>query len=86
MTHDPTNPAGPRRCRLHIFDGRYEVLHRRQHLVTLDLDSPSIDMTLDLHLQQLTRAALADGEPMDRPRLEVRDAATGQLLVDRPGV
>ncbi|SCL31859.1 hypothetical protein GA0070616_4345 [Micromonospora nigra] len=86
MTHDPASPTGPRRYWLRIYDGRYEVLHHRQHLVTLDLDAPGIDGILDQHLQQLTRAALADNEPMDAPRLEVCDVATGAVVIDRAGM
>lgn len=61
--------------RLHIFDGDYEVLHKRTHVVTLDLDAPSSEGALNQHLWALTRDARAANEPMDAPRLEVRDAA-----------
>ncbi|MBM0275079.1 hypothetical protein [Micromonospora tarensis] len=61
--------------RLHIYDGTYEVLHGRQHLVFIDLDVPGYESTLDRHLWALTRDALAANEPMDAPRMEVRDPA-----------
>lgn len=61
--------------RLHIFDGQYEVLHQRNHVLILDLDVPGYESTLDRHLWALTRDAMAANEPMGSPRLEVRDAA-----------
>ena len=85
MTDHAAQPGGPRRCRLHIFDGQYEVLHKELHLATLNLDAPDIDLVLSQHLHALTRAALAANEPMDRPRLEVRDATTGVLILNRTG-
>ncbi|MEU4777452.1 hypothetical protein [Micromonospora sp. NPDC023633] len=71
--------------RLRIYDGQYEVLHKRNYVVTLDLDGPSLDMALVHHLQALTREALAANEPMDSPRLEVCDARTGAVLLDWSG-
>ncbi|MEU5950529.1 hypothetical protein ABZ793_34010 [Micromonospora sp. NPDC047465] len=71
--------------RLRIYDGQYEVLHRRNYVVTLDLDGPGLDGTLDRQLQTLTREALAANEPMDSPRLEVCDARTGAVLLDWSG-
>ncbi|SCL42179.1 hypothetical protein GA0074692_6851 [Micromonospora pallida] len=80
-----TDPAPPQRYRLHIFDGAYEVLHKRIFIVTLDLTLPGYEGILDRHLQALTRAALAAHEPMSAPRLEVRDAVTGALVLDWSG-
>jgi hypothetical protein len=59
------------RFRLRIFDGQYEVLHKRQHFVVVDLDSPAADGILGRQLVALTRQAQAANEPMDAPRLEV---------------
>lgn len=73
------------RYRLHIFDGTYEVLHKRVYIVTVDLDGPGADAYLTQQLQALTREAIAANEPMDSPRLEVRDAATGVLVRDWTG-
>jgi hypothetical protein len=78
-------PARTGRYRLHVFDGAYEVLANRTYVVTLDLDRPAVDGILDRHLQSLTREATAANEPMDSPRLEVRDAATGVKLLDWTG-
>ncbi|MET7949201.1 hypothetical protein [Micromonospora sp. NPDC005324] len=61
--------------RLHIFDGDYEVLHKRTHIAYLDLNLPNYESALDRHLWALTRDARAANEPMDAPRMEVRDAA-----------
>lgn len=70
--------------RLHIFDGQYEVLHQRIHMVVLDLSLPGYEAELRAHLAGLTRQALAANEPMDCPRLEVRVAATGVTVLDWP--
>ncbi|GAB3817583.1 hypothetical protein [Micromonospora zhanjiangensis] len=74
--HQPPIP----RYRLHIFDGTYEVLHHRTYVVTLDLNAPGFGSVLDRHLQQLTREAVTANEPMDAPRLEVRDLAGNKVL------
>lgn len=81
----PQPAQQPQRYRLHIFDGVYEVLHDRTYLITLDLDRPGYEGTLDRQLQALTREAEAANEPMDRPRLEVRDAVTGVKVLDWTG-
>jgi hypothetical protein len=57
--------------RLKIFDGQYEVLHKRLFMVDLDLQSASLPGILDRQLVILTRQAEAANEPMDNPRLEV---------------
>lgn len=56
---------------LRIFDGQYEVLHKRIFMVELDLNSPYLGGVLDRQLVALTRQAEAANEPMDAPRLEV---------------
>ncbi|EEP73487.1 hypothetical protein MCAG_03814 [Micromonospora sp. ATCC 39149] len=71
--------------RLRVYDGAYEVLHKRRYVVTLDLEYPGLDGVLSQHLQQLTREALAANEPMDSPRLEVCDPRTGTVLLDWSG-
>ncbi|AYF30589.1 hypothetical protein CSH63_24725 [Micromonospora tulbaghiae] len=71
--------------RVHVFDGAYEVLHKRTLTYQLDLEGPGVDGVLDRLLQSLTRAALADNEPMDAPRLEIRDARTGATVLDWNG-
>ncbi len=71
--------------RVHIFDGQYEVLHKRVFTYQLDLEGPGVDGMLDRLLQALTRAALAANEPMDHPRLEVRDAVSGVKVLDWTG-
>ncbi|OKI52840.1 hypothetical protein [Micromonospora sp. CB01531] len=71
--------------RLHVFDGQYEVLANRRYVVVLDLSIPGYATTLNQQLQALTRDALAANEPMDVPRLEVRDAATGTKVLDWSG-
>lgn len=78
-------PALPRKYRLHIYDGEYEVLHDRLHLITLDLDGHGVELVLAQQLQALTRAALAANEPMDAPRLVVVDVATGARVRDWTG-
>lgn len=70
--------------RLHIFDGQYEVLTDRRHVVILDLSIPGYESTLNQQMQALTRQALAANEPMDSPRLEVRDQA-GTVVLDWAG-
>lgn len=82
MTHQKPTTG---RYRLHIFDGQYEVLADRVHIVNLDLDGPGVDGILDRHLQALTRAAIAVHEPMTAPRLEVRDVDTGARVRDWTG-
>lgn len=72
--------------RLHIFDGQYEVLANRRHVVILDLSLPGYATILSQQLQALTRDALAANEPMDAPRLEVRDPGTGALVLNWTGV
>lgn len=59
------------RYRLKIFDGEYEVLHKRLFQIDLDLDSPYVPSVLNERLVALTRQAQAANEPMDAPRLEV---------------
>ncbi|MEK8108636.1 hypothetical protein NKG94_34370 [Micromonospora sp. M12] len=71
--------------RLHIYDGDYEVLHKRTYTLNVDLDGPGVDGLLDRQLQALTREARAANEPMDSPRLEVRDARTGAKMLDWTG-
>ncbi|OKI47247.1 hypothetical protein [Micromonospora sp. CB01531] len=71
--------------RLHIFDGQYEVLASRRYVVVLDLSVPGYASILSQQLQALTRDARAANEPMDAPRLEVCDAATGTKVLDWSG-
>lgn len=71
--------------RLHVYDGAYEVLSNRTYVVTLDLTSPGLDGQLDRQLQALTREAVAANEPMDVPRLEIRDIRTGAKVLDWVG-
>jgi predicted naringenin-chalcone synthase len=78
-------PAAPRQYRLHVYDGEYEVLHDRQHVITLDMDGHGVDLVLAQQLQALTRAALAANETMDAPRLVVVDVATGERVRDWTG-
>lgn len=72
--------------RLHIFDGQYEVLHQRRYVLVLDLSVPGYAAVLGQQLQALTREALAANEPMDHPRLEVRDAVSGVKVLDWAGM
>ncbi|WKU03768.1 hypothetical protein [Micromonospora sp. HUAS LYJ1] len=72
--------------RLHIFDGQYEVLADRRHIVILDLSLPGYGTILGQQLQALTRDALAANEPMDAPRLTVHDAGTDAYILDWTGV
>lgn len=65
-----------RRFQLKIFDGQYEVLHNRLHVVDLDLQSPYMAGVLNERLTALSRQAEAANEPMDAPRLEVWDGNT----------
>ncbi|GGM14435.1 hypothetical protein [Micromonospora yangpuensis] len=71
--------------RVHVFDGQYEVLHDRTFTQQLDLEGPGVDGILDRLLQALTRAALAENEPMDVPRLEIREAQSGAKVLDWTG-
>lgn len=77
----------PRRVRLRIYDGTYEVLHNRVHDAHLDIDpdDPISRPELRAALRALTRQAIAAGEPMDAPRLVVEDWATGAYLLDVVG-
>ena len=59
--------------RVRIFDGPYEVLHKRNHLVAVDLQSASLPGALYAELAKLTAQAQAANEPMDWPRLELWD-------------
>lgn len=74
-----------RRYRLRIYDGAYEVLHQRDYFVTLDLSSSIADHVLGQKLVALTREAELANEPMDAPRLEVRDAITDVKVMDWTG-
>jgi hypothetical protein len=62
--------------RVRIFDGSYEVLHNRNFLLAVDLQSASMPGILDSELTKLTAQAEAANEPMDAPRLEVWDGNT----------
>jgi hypothetical protein len=69
--------------RLRIFDGNYEVLHKRPIVVDLDIDSPVTPGLLDRQLVTLTRAArVYENEPMTEPRLEVWDVLDDQKVRD----
>lgn len=57
--------------RVRIFDGPYEVLHRRNFLLAVDLQSASMPGILYSELTKLTGEAMAANEPMDRPRIEL---------------
>lgn len=59
------------RYQLKVFDGQYEVLHKRTFYLDADLDSPYLPGLLNERLVALTRQAVAANEPMDAPRLEV---------------
>jgi hypothetical protein len=74
-----------RRYRLRIFDGQYEVLHKRAYYLVLDLDSPWAEQALGRQLAALTRDAQAANEPMDAPRLEVWDVETDLKIMDWTG-
>lgn len=74
------------RYRLHLYDGRHELLADRHHHTHLDLTRAGYEHSLALWLQALTRAALAAGETVTAPRLEVRVADTGVRVLDWPGV
>lgn len=74
------------RYRLRLYDGAYEVLADRTHLVTLDLDdTEAVDLTLDRHLIGLSRQAHAAHEVLTAPRLEVCDPDTGVKILDWAG-
>lgn len=62
-----------RTFRVRIFDGPYEVLHKRNFLLAVDLQSPSLAGILYSELTKLTDQAQAENEPMERPRLELWD-------------
>ncbi|MEU4594388.1 hypothetical protein [Micromonospora aurantiaca (nom. illeg.)] len=72
--------------RVHVYDGAYEVLHKRTLTYQLDLEGPGVDGVLDRLLQALTRlAGTTENEPMDAPRLEICDPQTGAVLLDWNG-
>lgn len=81
----PRQPPPPRQYRLRIYDGDYEVLANRVHVITLDLAGPGVDAILAERLQALTRTAMAANEPMEHPRLELWDEATGAKVRDWTG-
>lgn len=56
-----------------IFDGPYEVLHKRTFLLAVDLQSASLPGMLYSELAKLTGQAMAANEPMGSPRLELWD-------------
>lgn len=73
------------RYRLHVYDGTYEVLHKRLLTIDLDLNSPALPGILDRKLQDLSRqASVVENEPMDYPRLEVCDIRSGAVLYNWP--
>jgi hypothetical protein len=77
---------GVRRYRLKIYDGNYEVLHKRTFSIDLDLDSPYAPSVLNERLVALTRQAeQVDNEYMGAPRLEVCDWVTGEVLLNWTG-
>lgn len=86
MSPSAPPPPPPRRVRLHIYDGDYEVLPKRMYVVTLDMEGPGLSGLLTGYLQSLTREAIAANEPMDHPRLEVRDPVTRDLILSWTGV
>lgn len=59
--------------RVRIFDGTYEVLHKRTFLLAVDLLSPTLSGVLYGELVILTGQAEAANEPMNSPRLELWD-------------
>ncbi|MFY1659176.1 hypothetical protein [Micromonospora sp. WMMD1274] len=72
--------------RVHVFDGAYEVLHKRTLTYQLDLEGPGVDGAPGRLLQALTRlAGPTENEPMDAPRLEIRDARPGTTVLDWNG-
>lgn len=78
------SPPDPLRLyRLRVFDGNYEVLHRRQFVEQLDVDSPSTAALLYQKLATLTRQAVVlENQTMKNPRLEVWDVETNAKVRD----
>jgi hypothetical protein len=82
----PEGPAMPlQRYRLRIYDGQYEVLHRNNFVVDVDLDSPTMGPILNTQFAALIDIAKHANEPMDRPLMKVCDPATGKVLLDWVG-
>ena len=73
---------GPKRYRLRIFDGPYEVLHKARFVIDVDLDSPTMNGILDRQLVALVERASIANEPMDRPIMKVCDYESGKPLLD----
>lgn len=71
-----------KRYRLRIFDGAYEVLHKGNFYIDVDLDAPSRGPILDRQLAALVTLAEIANEPMDRPVLKVCDHDTGATILD----
>ncbi|MFI5839477.1 hypothetical protein ACIA8K_07155 [Catenuloplanes sp. NPDC051500] len=66
--------------RVRLFDGRYELLRSRRYEVAVDLKSPYAPDQLRHTLHKLVGEALAAGETVAQPRLEVYDANGTKVL------
>lgn len=73
-----------RTYQIRLYDGDYELLAGRQHLVVLDLDGPAWPAILAERLTVLMHHAQAGGEYARAPRLEVWDG--GRRVLDWAGM
>lgn len=78
---------GPRRAvRIRAFDGRHEVLHKRDMVTIINLESPALLGVLAGLLEQAVElAGVLENEPMDHPRIEVWCQISGKKLLDYNG-
>lgn len=70
------------RYRLRIYDGQYEVLPKLSLYADVNLDNPASEVLLLQRLTSLTALAIAHNEPMEHPRLQVCDVATGKAVME----
>lgn len=87
--YEPLAPEGPamplQRYRLRIYDGQYEVLHRNNFVVDVDLDSPAARPILNTQFAALIQLAKHAREPMDAPLMKICDLTTGKPVLDWVG-
>ncbi len=86
MSPVPSIVPDIRRVRIRVFDGRHEVLHRHTFIQVVDLNSPSLAVTLHAFLMHaISLASSLENEPMPEARLELHCTVNGEKLRDYAG-
>ncbi len=86
MSLVPSMVPDVRRVRIRVFDGQHEVLHSREFIEVLDLNSPALGVTLHTMLAHLAHIASSqENEPMPHARLELWCTVSGRKLRDYSG-